>query len=51
MSRIYQLITQGYFDASGNIKNGTDGTAAFFEEAGKRWFLTGDIGEFDNDGK
>ena len=24
--------------------------ASFFEEAGKRWFRTGDIGEFDEEG-
>ena len=24
-----------------------DGVPAFFEEGGKRWFRTGDIGEFD----
>ena len=42
---------QGYFDASGKVKDGTDGSAAFFEEGGKRWFRTGDIGEFDKDGE
>ena len=27
-----------------------DGNLSFFEENGKRWFRTGDIGEFDDGG-
>ena len=28
-----------------------DGNLSFFEEDGKRWFRTGDIGEFDDEGE
>ena len=27
-----------------------DGAPVFFEEGGKRWFRTGDIGEYDSKG-
>ena len=27
-----------------------DEVPVFFEEGGKRWFRTGDIGEYDNEG-
>ena len=45
------FLLKGYFCANGETKDGTDGTSAFFEEGGKRWFRSGDIGEFDKDGK
>ncbi len=28
-----------------------DGNQSFFEDEGKRWFKTGDIGEFDAEGR
>ena len=34
----------------GQILDGIDGNLAFFEDCGKRWFRTGDIGEFDMEG-
>ena len=27
-----------------------DGVPVFFDEGGKRWFMTGDIGEYDSEG-
>ena len=35
----------------GEILDGKDGIDSFFEEGGKRWFRTGDIGEFDMEGR
>eukprot|EP00092_Neocalanus_flemingeri_P005787 GFUD01006229.1.p1 GENE.GFUD01006229.1~~GFUD01006229.1.p1 ORF type:complete len:726 (-),score=213.49 GFUD01006229.1:423-2600(-) len=36
--------------AVGYFKNEEETEANFYEENGRRWFKTGDIGEFDNDG-
>ena len=44
------LLLQGYLGQSGDILNGKEETPVFFEEVGKRWFRTGDIGEYDNEG-
>ena len=38
-------VAKGYFKLTDKTKE------SFFEEGGKRWFKTGDIGEFDEDGK
>ena len=36
--------------AVGYFKNDAETAANFYEENGRRWFKTGDIGEFDKDG-
>ena len=41
---------QGYFGSNGEVVNGMGGVPSFFEEEGKRWIRTGDIGEFDEEG-
>ena len=46
-----QYSTQGYFGENGQAVDGMEGPASFFEDGGKRWFRTGDIGEFDKYGK
>ena len=45
------LRFQGYLGKDGEILDGMDGPPVFFEKGGKRWFRTGDIGEYDNEGK
>ena len=42
---------QGYFGPNGETVNGMGGVPSFFEEQGKRWIRTGDIGEFDKEGE
>ena len=44
-------LIQGYFGQDGQVLDGIGSSPSFFEEGGKRWFRTGDIGEFDKDGK
>ena len=53
MTNIYFLhyLIQGYFGQDGQVLDGIGSSPSFFEEGGKRWFRTGDIGEFDKDGK
>ena len=38
-------VAKGYLNPDGS------NVETFFEEAGRRWFRTGDIGEFDEHGK
>ena len=47
----YIISSQGYFGKDGQVLDGMDGNLSFFEENGKRWFRTGDIGEFDDEGE
>ena len=47
---MFIIFMQGYFGPNKEIVNGMGGVASFFEEAGKRWIRTGDIGEFDVEG-
>ena len=44
-------IAKGYFGKDGQVLDGMDRNLSFFEENGKRWFRTGDIGEFDDEGE
>ena len=46
----FYSIIQGYLGKEGEILDGMDGVPVFFDEGGKRWFMTGDIGECDSEG-
>lgn len=47
---IVLLITGGANIALGYYKNPEKTKEDFLDEDGRRWFRTGDIGEFDEDG-
>jgi hypothetical protein len=44
VNAVYFFVLQGYF------KNEEKTLEDFYEEGGKRWFKSGDIGEYDRDG-
>jgi len=46
-----EIIVAGDPVAKGYLNPDGSNVETFFEEAGKKWFRTGDIGEFDQHGK